>query len=124
MSAGQYEEQIKLESLKYMVEVYQSVAKTHVSQGGTEREERVLTAEICRELDILCLFPGSQLAAFLHQMPIYGQSQRPDFLATTMQNGVADVSATAASSDFKPCDMELSTSDTVVGCWALIIEYC
>ena len=102
-----------------MVEVYQSVAKTHVSQGGIEREECVLTAEICRELDI-CFFCASWLAAFLHQMPIYGQSQRPDFLATTMQNGVADVSAAAPSSDFKPCDIGLSIIESLAYCSRLL----
>lgn len=112
---GNFSESIPKQSLERMVTAYQRVTATAVVRGGVDGEERSLTAQIATDLNDF-LFPQHDVGKVLHQMPVVGRSERPDWLALPVDNYVVSVLQSTLVCDFKPAHLHESKREAFAYC--------
>lgn len=115
---------ISRSSLECIVTAYHTIAQTHRSTGGEDNKELSLTAPIAVFLQKFMHSNASEVK-ILHQMPIYGHSERPDWLALpTSDDGclLLPVVKSTMVSDFKPSDLAKSKIETFAYCSRLVEE--
>lgn len=83
---GDFEQSLSKQSLEHMVTAYQKVTATHTCKGGNESEERSITAQLAIDLHNY-FFPDGG-GKVLYQMPVYGRSETPDWLASLVNDYV------------------------------------
>lgn len=101
-----FEQSLSKQSLEHMVTAYQKVTATHTCKGGNESEERSITAQLAIDLHNY-FFPDGG-GKVLYQMPVYGRSERPEWLASL----VNDYVVVPVSKLLMVCDFNLSLSRT------------
>lgn len=107
---------IPRQSLVDIVTAYQKISATHVGRGGTDREERSLTAQIATDLHEF-LFRQHRVGKLLHQLPVYGRSERPDWLAIPVNDhNIPSVTKSTLICDFKPTDLSISRTESFAYC--------
>ena len=112
---------IPKQSLEHMVTAYQTVTATATVSGGMDSEERslIMTAQIATDLNDF-LFLQHDIGKVLHQMPVVGRSERPDWLAVPVHNYVAVVPKSTLVCDFKLADLNGSKTETFAYCSRVI----